>query len=161
MEIKFIKLQHIPAMSQETQCFTGIVAVDGIPCFEAANRGYGGADDYRPLKGMETLFAQAEAYAKTLPAQQFGDGPPLAYDLELWVGAAFTRFLNARRLRRLMSGNILYVYPSATTIWQAKKGPVPQITVAKILNIPAARVLNTMPFDEALTIYLSTPPANA
>lgn len=54
--------------SEETMCFSATVLFDGVPIADARNDGHGGCTFVRPRKGAADRLAEAEVFAKSLPA---------------------------------------------------------------------------------------------
>lgn len=61
-------LQVADFASEETLCFSAVVQLDGRPVAQARNDGHGGCTFLHPLKGAQAVLAEAEAFAKSLPA---------------------------------------------------------------------------------------------
>lgn len=69
-------------MSEETTCFSADVYRDGVKVISVTNRGCGGAHGYDEyVKGS---LAEADAYAKTLPATVY-QGVTIAPDLDSMI----------------------------------------------------------------------------
>jgi len=63
MNITLKNIKHIPRLSEETECFTASIYIDGVKKGEASNRGCGGCTDIHPRELAESIHN----YAKTLP----------------------------------------------------------------------------------------------
>jgi hypothetical protein len=62
-------------LSEETECFSATLYLDGKAACEVGNRGTGGPHEYRWLVGRECgLQQQFEAHVTTQPALELGDG---------------------------------------------------------------------------------------
>lgn len=66
--VRLKNLQVADFASEETLCFSAIVLLDGRPVAQARNDGHGGCTFLHPLKGAQAGLAEAEAFAKSLPA---------------------------------------------------------------------------------------------
>ena len=65
MNITLRKIKIVERLSEETQCYTAEVLLDGVKVADASNRGTGGCDDIY-FKDQK-VRKQIEDYAKTLP----------------------------------------------------------------------------------------------
>lgn len=63
MKIELKNIKHAAFNSEETQCFTASVYINGVRSGTVRNGGHGGSDHFEPRALQETL----EAYARTLP----------------------------------------------------------------------------------------------
>jgi hypothetical protein len=119
MRIELKKFKWMPSLSEETNCYSANVYVNGKLAFTASNRGHGGCDDYYPIASKDgtydasrKLLAEATAYAKSLPPIDT-DWGQINSDLETLIGNLVNRAINAGDLRKRMRKNILYVTPES------------------------------------------------
>ncbi|MBB5440656.1 hypothetical protein HDC92_004359 [Pedobacter sp. AK017] len=72
MKIELKNIKHFESGSEETECFTASLYIDGKNAGIAKNEGRGGPTHYMgdSLSGRE-LIRQAEAYCKTLPDKKY------------------------------------------------------------------------------------------
>lgn len=75
MNITLKNIKHIPRLSEETECFTASIYIDGVKKGEASNRGCGGNTDIHPRELAESIHD----YAKTLPPLYLRWDPSLPY----------------------------------------------------------------------------------
>ena len=158
LELKAIK--HTEWASEETHCYQASLFVDGKPVAIVSNDGHGGCDrdyDHPKFKGdyRATMNAVHE-YFKSLPnepSEWSEDG--FAQSLEGWCGDQVNEFLSSRELKRKFKSHVVYQRKGTGALYQTKYHP----TVTKgewIIDKQAGmtrRILNDMPFDEALTLW--------
>jgi hypothetical protein len=173
MKIELKNLKHMESLSEETNCFTATVYIDGKRAGEASNRGHGGCNEYHPFE----LHQRLADYAKTLP--EVTDQVPMRRDengatvYEAWthqpnadslIDNLVTEALIVKDLRKLLSGRVAVLrngqiyqsnkVPAATLAHWLSPGEIEKTTKA----MKAEKVLNVLPFDEALKIYKSVAP---
>lgn len=163
MKIELKSVKHIASMSEETLCFSATVYIDGVKAGEVSNRGHGGPDEY----SSQELYARLDAYAKTLPAHvsEFKDeqGNPMVFEMdpELIIGELMNAYLAEKDLKRLLSNRIVFTKTGAEGTYQTKT--MSKEALAKFLQQPeyikkqlkeADKILNLLPFEEALKIFL-------
>jgi hypothetical protein len=69
-------------LSEETDCFSATLYLDGKKAAEVGNRGQGGPNEYHWVdRATETRATQ---YAESLPPVEF-HGTKLSMDLDLWI----------------------------------------------------------------------------
>lgn len=73
MKIEIRNLQVNNALSDETNCFSATVYIDGKPAFLTGNRGHGGCDDTHPVQGY--TGPNEAAVDAWLAANMAPDGP--------------------------------------------------------------------------------------
>lgn len=152
MKIEIRNVKYAKFASQETECFQATVLIDGKVVGQVSNEGHGGNNMYYPHSVETTL----DEHAKTLPPCQTQYGP-LEMSADLIIGDLFTQWLLAKDLKTALKTRVLFVRDGK--LLQTKKYPKEQ--VARIANTPelalqlkAEKVLNSLPFDEALSIYV-------
>ena len=152
LELKSIK--YAKFMSQETACYEGKIYVDGKFFATAINEGQGGPDAYHRnlnYKGdWNAKFKEIEAFFARLPKlpdPYFPDG--MEQTLELWCGKQLDRQLAKRDLYRLFKTKILYTEDGSTMYTTGFENNA-RIKVRE----PSATILNDLPFEEALEIYM-------
>jgi hypothetical protein len=162
LELKAIK--HTEWASEETHCYQASLYVDGKPVAVVSNDGHGGCDrdyDHPKFKGdYRSTMKAVHEYFKSLPntdaCNLFPDG--MAQQLEYWCGDQVNQWLSERELKRKMKSYVLIQLLSKEGIYQTKYHP----TTTKgewVINKQAGetrRILNDMPFDEALAIWKTT-----
>ncbi len=145
MKIELRKAHYSKALSDETPAYSADIYVDGKRRGNVVNHGQGGEDIIYPPK----LGAELEAYAKTLPDVDTGDGdPPLPCSAGLLLVQLLEDHLVAAELRRKLRKR---------TMWLAKDGVlyVGDCNTAGVAQLRSVgcKVLNDLPFDEALVLF--------
>ena len=115
MKIELKQVKYYERLSEETNCFTAFVYVDGIKCASAENRGYGGNTDIWPLDiKYKELVKQAEEFCKTLPPYVFSDGDTMPYRLDTLVDELVEKYLDekhkekhAKKMKKLFNEAIV------------------------------------------------------
>jgi len=166
MKLELKNIKHTQWASEETHCYQAALYVDGKPVAIVSNDGHGGCDrdyDHPKFKGDYRVTMKAvHDYFKTLPKTDacdiFPDG--MAQELEFWCADQVNEFLSVRELKRKFKSHVLFQLKGKDGIYQTKFHP----TVTKgewVVNKPAGknysgetrRILNDMPFTEALTVW--------
>lgn len=163
MQITLKNVKHVEWNSQETNCFTATVYVDGKRAFLVSNEGHGGCDDHQPLKGQSReefreILGKAKAFAEK---HTFTLGSTtLNHNLDTWIGDLFEEHLAAKQLKNLLKSKLIYR--------KADDGSIRGLAISKAYPTIAHAIhalrkakfwnedntlLNTLPFDEALKIF--------
>ncbi len=160
LKIELRNVKYFAAGSEETSCFTATVYVDGKKAGTAQNHGTGGPTMVQPF----TVEKQINDYAATLPQVKLdiGDGKIIEYaqTAEGLIDSIFTHHLIEKDLRKALSKRILYTKKDTKGIFETKAATAEE-RGRLITNtaLHAARqidvILNTLPFDEALAIYIA------
>lgn len=106
LNLELRNIKYMASLSEETNCYSATVYLDGHPVCTVSNHGHGGGDEQRWLEPSEK--ARVEAYFAALPARDTGmvirDEPFMMQpDLEGWCGDQMTRWLVTRDVKRAMS----------------------------------------------------------
>src|SRR3974390_1515169 len=160
MNIELKNVKFAAFASQETNCFTASVYIDGKKEGTVSNEGHGGSNFYHPY----TLGKKLDDYAKTLApilSKYFPEG--LEQCADIVIGDAFESYMRRRDLERLLKGQVvtlqdgklygqkLVKVKDATSLLRNREADI-----RKVLKIaPTTPILNLMPFDEAMRIYLT------
>lgn len=165
MKIELRNVKHAAFASEETDCFTATVYLDGKRVGEVSNAGKGGCNEYHPHE----LEKRLNEYAKTLPQTDIGcdvggSGSPvmIEQDADTVIGTLLHDWMLRRDLTRALSRKVLFTRPGQTSVYETKA--LKKETIAHAIGpnhartleqFKADRILNCLPFDEALTIYRS------
>lgn len=155
MDITLRKINYNARMSEETLCFTADMYVNGTLTAHAVSRGTGGATIFHPVN--RELLAQAEAYCESLPDICVpGFEQPLPMNLEGYVNDLVCHVLAEKDLKAILRTKILFQKPDKEfyTI-RLKAGEKLSKEFMELFadRNPTYKVLNLMPFDEALKLY--------
>lgn len=152
MNITVKNVKHYPTMSEETLCFEASIYIDGKAAGGVSNRGYGGCNSY----DNHTTEATLNAYAKTLPQFASVVTDPttnlpmmLSQDADMLISDLVNRWLSARDLKKALKKKIVFVNDHNRLM------ELTPMTPANLARLSGKQVLNTMPFDDALALYLS------
>jgi hypothetical protein len=148
MKIELRNVAYNARLSEETSAYAADVWIDGKKAGTTQNAGHGGPDLIRPRELEEKLTA----YALTLPVikSKWGDLPESA---ETLLGGCLTRFLTARDLKRALKTKLLFM--RAGKVMGCKVGSLGWEPEAARLLPGDGPVLNGLPFEEALTLFMS------
>ena len=161
MKLELKSIQYSSFASQETSCYQAKLYVDGKPFATVGNEGCGGCDYQHSLTKHDKEFMDKlddiNKYLKTLPKIKsrfnFADEGEKVHefevDLELWCGEQLEKWQSAKDMKKIMRTKHLckdekgfFTYPH-------------EVKVARIIrDNPKALILNDLPFDEALTLYM-------
>lgn len=155
-------IKHHAGLSQETHAYTATVYFDGKKVGTTKNAGHGGCDLYRPTD--KALNEQMAAYIKGLPAVEtdiITGGKPwmMTQTLETICCDLVNAYLGEKELKTKLRSAILYVDGDADGVYRVplkqrgKKWTVEEVAAAITKKNPSARILNTMPFGEALKLW--------
>jgi hypothetical protein len=154
IELRHLKIVH--RLSQETVCFTASLFLDGQPAGTVSNRGNGGGHEYSDWDAASRL----DAYALTLPRRLF---PPewalgdYAQTADSLIDDLVTDHQTRADLAKLLKTRVLFTGTDGklrqTRTFKAEEL---QRLLPDLTSKPPAdwqRILNTLPFDEALAIF--------
>lgn len=151
VELKSLKVNN--RMSEETLCFSATLFLNGVKRGVVMNRGHGGPDEYTDWSAAQEL----EAYAKTLPPNEpselFPEGFPQS--AESLVNDLVAAEQTAADLRKILKARVLYLSTDGK-LYQTTKIPAHDLArnvAGYAAKYPQYRVLNSLPFDEALALY--------
>jgi len=161
MKIEIKNVKHSEFASHETSCFEASVYIDGVRAGIVENDGQGGCNRYHPYE----LEIKINDYAKTLPPVVTSMKDPhdssktFTYDqdADTVIDDLLTAHLYTKDLKRALAKKILFI-GGDNKIYETKSLTKlqMQIYLAKA-NIQETfktqKILNTLPFSEALSIY--------
>ena len=164
MDIQLKNVKHAAFASEETDCFTATVYIDGKKSGEVSNEGCGGCNTYHPWELQKTL----NDYAKTLPKidclyMGVKEDDPLRFmeqSDETLIGDLFNACMAERDLKKLLGKHIAFVKANVKGVYQTKV--LPKATIDRLLadsvylakqQTEGYQILNLMPFADALSVY--------
>lgn len=137
VELKNIKVHK--QLSEETDCFSATLHVNGQRCAEVSNRGCGGPNEFHVLN--RKLFDEFETFAVAAPPW---DG--LKMDAELYVTWLLDLHEREKEERKLCKKGIVFrLKGDPKNQWRILKGPVDQIgrdQIKKQFGESVAEILN-------------------
>jgi len=180
MKLELKNIKHTSWASEETHCYQASLYVDGKPVAIVSNDGRGGADrdyphgQFRPQLHNYTdvggdypsVMRKVHEYFDGLPPSPFSyegaDGvmihDSLRQTLEFWCCDQVNDWLGARELKKKFKSHVLFQFKYKDGIYQSKYHPT--VTNGEwVINKQSGetrRILNDMPFDDALAIWKAT-----
>ena len=151
MKIELKAIQYAAFSSEETNCYTANLYINGHKIGTVGNDGHGGPDHFH---GDHSAFAAADAWCKAnLPGWQMHD-KEFETDLEMQCGKLVDEWLTARDLKTALRSKVLMRDPVDGCLYAVKHRGRLDATIARIeKQHPGATILNRLPFEEALTLY--------
>lgn len=157
MKIELKNIKHIEHLSEETNCFTASVYIDGKRAGEVSNRGQGASHNYHPRELWEVLTKHAE----TLPSQtwKLNDQPVEMHPCpDSIIDEIVTNYLVSKDLKRAMSKRILFVRDGVIL---ETTSSLDRVTLAQKLADPeklrqqlkADIIFNLIPLADAVAVY--------
>jgi len=164
MKLELKNIKHTAWASEETHCYQASLYVDGKPVAIVSNDGHGGCDrdyDHPKFKGdYRATMKAVDAYFKSLPKTDACDIFPegMEQELEFWCADQVNNFLVSRELKKKLKSHVLFQFKYKDGIYQSKYHPT--VTDGDwVINKQAGetrRILNDMPFADALVIWKET-----
>lgn len=148
--------------SEETNCFTADVCIDGTKIGCVSNDGHGGSNNYHPWTIQKELDRRASELPDLVDDRYMIDGAPmtLKMDADLLIDDLVNELIAQREVRRLTKNKVVMLCADGQ-IRQTKTLPAPQMQA--LLNLghegllkrwtDATKILNLLPFDEAVKTY--------
>jgi hypothetical protein len=162
MKLELRNIKHMASLSEETQCYSGTVYLDGKPVCNVSNHGHGGCD----MQHWTDREAQAriEAHFKAMPERDTGmelePGKPFMVqpDLEDWCGQQLAAWLARRDYKRVLSKKVVTTDGKGEWTWKVKpadlgkmmrnsEGQMLTVRDHVLLQRPGLRIVNE--FTEA------------
>ena len=154
MKIELKNIKYSDFASHETSCFEAAVYIDGKRSGTVENDGQGGCNFYHPHELEEALRAHAE----TLPKVRYNEHE-FDQDADTLIGDLLMEHLHAKDLKRAMSKRIMFVSNAGEmkeTINLQKQDMARYLTNPALPEkLKAQTILNLLPFDEALSLYIN------
>ena len=168
MKLELKNIKHTAWASEETHCYQASLYVDGKPVAIVSNDGHGGCDrdyDHPKFKGdYRAQMRAVEAHFKSLPntpVEWNEDG--MEQQLEFWCADQVNDFLVSRELKKKMTKQVLFQKQGEAGVFGTKyhRGGRNGVTDGGWVKDPRAaqygrRILNDMPFADALVIWKET-----
>jgi hypothetical protein len=152
MKITLTKLKVHRGMSEETLCFEAQVLLDGKPFVRASNRGHGACNEYVPLPGATHTVAQVEEHIR----RQRNDAK-MFEPLDTVIAELIDREEEGKRLKRwLKAGLVAITADNHCLTMTSRNHPLAALRAHALKQHPGARILNDLPFEEALDLFLAT-----
>lgn len=104
MNIELKNVKYAAFASQETNCFSATIYIDGHKRGTVENNGHGGCNNIIPWQ----LGQEIEAYAKTLPPEF----PGIPQSAEGLIGGLLDKWLEDRDLKRMCKTGVIFREPN-------------------------------------------------
>jgi hypothetical protein len=163
MNIELRKISYNASLSEETSAYTAQVWVDDVHVCDVANHGQGGCDMQLPAKGKTRADIDALNTAikneRGTETTKYGERSiTIDIDLEHVCGELLADHLIRRDLQRLLKRTVAFVRDGK--LYTCKRPPKNQgerFNLIRHFHKENAdnKVLNSMTFDEALTVFRS------
>lgn len=155
MEITLKNITVNERLSDETNCFSASLYVDGKKIGVVSNHGTGGPDNF---DGDWEAFNNAETWLKeNKPAVTLFDDHTIPMDMELYVGELVEDWRLTRDIKKDLKGKVLFIKPGEPGIqavsWKGTRTVDERHVNAVAAKYPDATILNALPIDEAKTAY--------
>lgn len=152
MKIELKSIKYAAFASEETNCYSAALYVNGKKVGTVGNEGRGGADTFH---GDHTAFQRADEWCKAnLPKWAGYGGSMHDTDLEIHCADLLAAHLASRDLKRILKSKIIFIKPADGQLYEIKHEGMPDHAATEILKRhPRATVLNLLPFDEALNLF--------
>ena len=129
--------------------------MNGKKIGEVSNEGHGGPDNFH---GDWDAFKEAQTWlAANKPGLDLGENGTIPMDVEMYCGELLTTHLISKDLKNALRGRVLFTEEGREGIFELKWKGVRKVDAAHIAVVrdkyPKAKILNEMPFEEALDIY--------
>ena len=137
MKVELKKVQHFPAGSEETECFTAELWVNGLRRGNVSNDGHGGSHRFTDYS--------AEIELREATADR---------DADTYVNEAFQLALDEKAMTRLLKKRAVYVERETGFLLSINLGAGREIeTMQPKLETLGRVVLNGLPKAQALDLY--------
>jgi len=160
MKIELKNIKVLESLSEETNCYTADLWVDGVKTASASNHGHGGCDDYCAYEGQDQRLEAAYAWAKTLPAKtsetyKNEDGTPMSFeqDLESVVGEILTDWLIQRDFKKLIKKPTVLMPDGRIIQWNCKADDQRLKPLVSAKEAEGAVYLNGLSFEDGFAKY--------
>lgn len=164
IKIELKNIKHAEFASEETNCYTATLYVDGVAWGTVGNDGHGGSDYFHGSKGRSygDLKALDERIAAEYPAVDMTDlgiSEPFPESLEGLCGDIVNAFLAERTLKRTMAKKLVFFQDAdkvagAPLYEVALKGhPADKVAAIMAKKYPKMVALNIKPLAEAVELF--------
>ena len=152
MKIDLKSIQYAAFSSEETNCYSASLHVNGRKIGTVSNDGRGGCDRFH---GDHAAYRAADDWCRAnLPKWTGFDGEALDTGLEHHCVTLVDDWLAARHLRSALRMNVVFVHPDDGRLYQVRHRGKPEATISAVeRQHPGSSILNSQPFDAALAVY--------
>lgn len=170
LKIELRKVQHAKSLSEETPAYSAQVWIDGVHVCDVSNHGQGGPDMHHPPRGAKFNNAELHGMLARYEARIAAEYPKSSF-----VAGGKTHTLDATlegicheqlgdlevtaSLQRMLKRTIAFYDPARKGVFTYKGKPLgvqrAHLCTETVRKYPNAKVLNNLPFAEALAIFKS------
>ena len=159
-KIELRKITYNARLSEETCAYAADLYVDGRLLAHVSNNGHGGSDMQRPANGRTyDEIQELDSWIKATYPKREAFGMVLEPDLESVCGDLLDDHLVTRDLTRILKRTVAYYDPGKKCVYTLKgkiEGAARAQAITDIVRKnPSAKVLNNLPFAEALVLFRS------
>ena len=152
MKIELKAIQYAAFSSEETNCYSASLYVDGRKIGTVGNDGRGGCDRFHGDRAAHT--AADEWCRANLPKWDGLGCRPVDTDLELHCGRLLDDWLASREMKKTLHTCVLFINQRDGKLYQVRhRGEIARTIAAIACKHPGATVLNGLPVDKALDLY--------
>lgn len=147
MAIGISKVKYSASLSEETNAYTAVVLIDGVPAFDASNHGTGGADMYHRVKGYDGPDErEIDAWLKTNTPGVDCEEMTLDNSLELVVGELVEDDIRRKRLSRMLNTKIVIMdkHDGNDALFTYKGKPAPETLASMAKGIASGKIKGTL-----------------
>ena len=154
MKIELKNVKYSDFASHETHCFEAVIYIDGKRAGTVENDGQGGCNFYHPREVEEAL----RAHAKTLPKVHYREHE-FDQDADTIIADLLVQHLYTKDLKRALNKRILFVTNDGVLreTFNLERQKMESILASPSVKtqLKAQKILNLLPFDEALSLYIN------
>jgi hypothetical protein len=158
MQVTLKKIAYHATLSEETNCFTADVYVDGKKAFLASNRGHGGSTDVNPITPGEegrALLAKVDAWLiankpQVVLQKAEGNTPAMTcpHNLEWEVDTQVDAFVHTTTTKAALRRKVLFTHKEKPGIFEQ---PIAKLEAAR--KTPwVDKILNDLPIEDAVAL---------
>ncbi|MEI6282076.1 MAG: hypothetical protein WCP82_05080 [Alphaproteobacteria bacterium] len=166
MKIELKNFKYAAFASQETNCFSADVWIDGKKAGWAENQGHGGPTNIGPNTLVNALDKHAESLPYVVTGMKDPHDPtkPFTYPQtsETIIDEVVSAFLMERDLTKALKKRVLFTLKDKPGIYETKTMTAVHMTnmlkaiaegKLKLSREPVDKILNNIPLAEALELY--------
>jgi hypothetical protein len=155
MKITLKSIKYAAFASEETNCYSGTLYVDGKKIGTVSNQGHGACDTFR---GDWDAHKKADEWCKAnLPKwAAYGDtNLTNETNLEMHCANLLDTFLVTTDVKRAFKTKVLFRKPEGGIYEIKHRGQIAQTIASIIKQNPNADILNNMTVEQAVAVYLT------
>lgn len=156
MKIELKNIKVYTKLSEETNCYTASLYVDGKRIGYVANRGCGGPDEF---DGDDGAYNRADKWLEENHPGVYVFDRHLTMNLEMYCAELVSDYLMLRELRSGLKKEVWFEMPGETDLFRIKFKGEKQITDEHIRYVrnkhPEAVIYNELSINDARARYTS------